>query len=199
VEKKRSLPPRWFLLAFLPPLFFFSFFLIRGNDIGRRVPILTPTIAHETCQIANPSLLVFDTNPYGVIEEGATGIAFFHSYGEFGECTMSFLNGSWHSHAHLSASNSSTKPIVIGLYGEQRQYPGKSVVSGAVVSSITKLQVVLPNGTKVPVATHDNLFYAWISNPSSRRSTTTPSLLGTNDLGNVVNSIHLSVKGSSNT
>jgi hypothetical protein len=180
-------------------LFFFSFVFIRGNDIERRVPILSPTIANSTCQIANPSLSVFDSIPYGVIEEGATGIAFFHTSGDFGECTMNFLNGSWHSHAHLNASTTSTKPIVVGVYGTQRSDPNKIILGGRVDPLIMKLQAVLPNGSKVQVTIHNDLFYAWISSPSSSPVLSDALVLrGSDGQGNLIESLRPSANSSSN-
>jgi hypothetical protein len=197
MENKRSVPPRWFLLFLLPPLFLASLFFIRGNDIHRRVPILSSTIASSTCHTANPSLPVFKTFPYGVIEDGATGIAFFKSSNTFAECTMSFLNGSWHSHAHLSASTSSTTPIVVELDGSQQPHPGKIIVGGEIASSVTKLEVALPNGSKAQVPVHDDLFYAWISIPASPNAA--PTLLGFNYRGKVVDSVPLATISSSST
>jgi hypothetical protein len=200
MAKERSLPPKRFLLILLPALFFVSFFLIRGNDIARRVPLLTPTIASLTCRTANPSSPIFDSKPYGIIKKGATGIAFFQTYGNFGECTMSFLNGSWRSHAHLTASSTKARAIVVGIYGAQEPDPGRIIVGGRVEPSVTNLLAVLPNGRKVPIDIRHDLFYAWISDTgSSRTAAAAPVLLGTDSQGKVIDSMKLRSRIPSST
>jgi hypothetical protein len=199
MANEKALPPTRFLLILLPALFFVSFFLIRGNDIARRVPLLSATIASLTCHTANPSLPIFDSKPYGIIKKGATGIAFFQTYGSFAECTMSFLNGSWQSHAHLAASSTKARAIVVGVYGAQQPSPERIIVGGRVEPSVRKLLAVLPNGTKVPINIHHDLFYAWISGAgSSRASAAAPVLLGTDSQGKVIDSMKLSPLTRSN-
>lgn len=198
--KERDLPPRRFLLLLLLPLFFASFFLLRGNDIARRVPILLSSTAISTCQGANPSDAVFGSDPYGLTQQGTDAIAFFYTPGNFGECTMYFLNGSWHSQAHLNTTTTSTKPIVVGLYGAQLPDRARIILGGLVEPSIHKLELVLSNGSKSDVPLHGHLFYAWIPNPvSSSASAAAPELLGTNSEGTIVYTARLSTSTSSST
>jgi hypothetical protein len=181
-------------------LFLASFVLIRGNDIGRRVPILLSPTAISTCQGANPSVPVFGSDPYGLTQQGTGAIAFFYTPGSFGECTMNFLNGSWHPQARLNTSTTSTEPIVIGIYGAQQPDRAKIIVGGLVEPSIQKLELVLSNGSRSPVTIHDHLFYAWILNPvSSPASATALKLLGSSSHGSLVYSVRLSTITSSST
>ena len=169
----RALPNKKFLLLFLPALFLISFVFIRGNDIGRRIPILTAEKAQPACHTANPNTSVFSTFPFGVIQQKATGIAFFYNQANFGECIMSFANGAWTAVSSDSKEAQLTQPFAVSLE-EPVTYlcsspvcPRKSntFIAGIANAKIAKLEALWPNGSSAHLMLQGGLFYGWITTP----------------------------------
>jgi|GEM_PF-3970249 hypothetical protein len=174
-EQTRALPNKKFLLLFLPALFLISFVFIRGNDIGRRIPILTAEKAEPACHTSNPNTPIFSTFPYGVIQRSAKGVAFFYNESTFGECIMSFSNGSWDAVSSESKSSQLTQPFAVSLEGPVSYLCSTSVcprksntfIAGIANTKVAKLEALWSNGSSARLSLVGGLFYGWITTPKS--------------------------------